>query len=693
MSLFDAIRNNDIAYIRAVNKDVLDIHDDSEEGNTPLQHAIMLGKNDIVEILLQRGASVRLDNYKAQSPLELAALANNATAVTSLLDRGADVHHVSIVGNTPLHSAARAGNVEILHKLIASGAEIDKVDKNHETALHYAAMNSKNDAIQTLLAHGANRKLFNNFGARALDYSFSLKDDLSLIAFGYKNPQAHPDYGKRNISQTYINEKLIKYCRLKGYSLDFLELKADPQGILQDEGQCYGWAFLFAYYQSIGHPQEFWKILDYISSWDENLESLSAKDDLQINEINHAKKAENRYKDGDDLLFKLINDLTLFQSTEAGKLIDSPNSADDRLKQWAIVGDGLHLQNIFNLQATDFPIDQFSELLKFSSQWPDTFLDIGISREMEEYSHAISIYNGKIYYDSNLEFKMPLMQNSMQAQEFLQTSLSVFSKLSQAQFLMKLFWGALKVNISSVALYKLTPPGTEPSNVTQPEIEIVENYGAQLIGKALLVEAVNNNQRDLTFMLLRKGAAIHLIQGSLETKTLLAWTEKEDYQLFKLINTGADNVHFPMVAKNWFVDKDYSQLKQMRDQFAKHAANLDSMFFQINELISELDYDPRKSYAHIGQIKELINTFNDEIKIVEHEIKEIPHITVENVPRKDKYADVFKNILKMKLNDVNDLNATLKSRVAEFENKAPLIFSQTKTTQPKTPAATKTPKI
>ena len=71
-----------------------------------------------------------------------------------LLNHGASVNAVDSFGYTPLHAAARQGHVDILQLLLNHGASVNAVDNFGGTPLHYAAREGHVDILQLLLSHG-----------------------------------------------------------------------------------------------------------------------------------------------------------------------------------------------------------------------------------------------------------------------------------------------------------------------------------------------------------------------------------------------------------------------------------------------------------------------------------------------------------------------------------------------------------
>ncbi|CAK38721.1 uncharacterized protein An04g04570 [Aspergillus niger] len=130
-----------------------------QNGQTPLSLAAENGQEDIVQMLLERGASVETKNSDSQTPLSLAAANGHERIVQMLLKKGATTETRSSKDQTPLSLAAENGHEKIVQMLLEVGAAIEARGQwGERTPLSLAAANGHEGIVQILLARGAANK-------------------------------------------------------------------------------------------------------------------------------------------------------------------------------------------------------------------------------------------------------------------------------------------------------------------------------------------------------------------------------------------------------------------------------------------------------------------------------------------------------------------------------------------------------
>lgn len=129
------------------------------ERTTPLHHAALNGRADVVRELLKAGASVTAVERHGATALHLAADNGDLATLRLLLAApGVSLVAESSEGLTPLHVAARQGNAPAVRELLAAGAPVNAAPATGSfkglTALYPARLNRHFDVVAVLLAAG-----------------------------------------------------------------------------------------------------------------------------------------------------------------------------------------------------------------------------------------------------------------------------------------------------------------------------------------------------------------------------------------------------------------------------------------------------------------------------------------------------------------------------------------------------------
>ena len=97
-----------------------------------------------------------------------AAYNGHEDVVKILLERGADPDKADIEGLTALSRAVIWNHKDVVKMLINAGADLDKADKKGRTPLHFAAYYADKEMVSQLLQKGADHKKTCNKGLTPL---------------------------------------------------------------------------------------------------------------------------------------------------------------------------------------------------------------------------------------------------------------------------------------------------------------------------------------------------------------------------------------------------------------------------------------------------------------------------------------------------------------------------------------------
>lgn len=144
-----------------------DVNSADGDGETALTLAAWRGSGDVVDLLLERKASLPTDPQVVRNAVDSTVSQGLAGLFARLSDRGVDVTQEDQLGRTFLHRAAEGGSTAILETLAAKGLAIGQQDGFGWAPLHFAADLARTAAIEWLIAKGADRDARTSMGQSA----------------------------------------------------------------------------------------------------------------------------------------------------------------------------------------------------------------------------------------------------------------------------------------------------------------------------------------------------------------------------------------------------------------------------------------------------------------------------------------------------------------------------------------------
>ncbi len=213
--LLSAILNENIEIVKVLLDADADVNARSIQGMTALDQAISIGNKEIVDIIFASnptfdeedalfyvGAKAILDQDKqallkflnnnddvnaknkyGETLLNIAARWDKE-AMEVFIEKGAEIDLQNDKGVTPLMSAASSGNIEAVQALMTKKANINLQNNDGDTALHVALNQESEDIALALVKAGAKVDIANNNGVYALHLATSMETTKLLIEKG-----------------------------------------------------------------------------------------------------------------------------------------------------------------------------------------------------------------------------------------------------------------------------------------------------------------------------------------------------------------------------------------------------------------------------------------------------------------------------------------------------------------------------
>ena len=174
-TIFAEINQGDYVKVEQMILENTGLVDSLNSGYSPLLYASVLGKDSIVDLLLQNGAKI---NYKdarnGWEAVHYAVAANKISTLRILRDNGANLNSLMNDNKTALHLATYYSYYDLCSFLVANKCKLNVQDNSGYTAL-YIAIKSKSDRISKFLI---------NAGA---DFNLPTNENKSAIILAIEN--------------------------------------------------------------------------------------------------------------------------------------------------------------------------------------------------------------------------------------------------------------------------------------------------------------------------------------------------------------------------------------------------------------------------------------------------------------------------------------------------------------------------
>lgn len=163
--LADAAQKRDVARIRALLEQRIDVNAPQIDGMTALHWVSYQDDLKTATLLLRAGANVKVANRYGVTPLSLACTNGNGAMAELLLKAGADANAALPGGETALMTAARTGRVEAVNTLLARGADVHAKESRYgQSAIMWAAAEGHVETVAALIKAGADFRARVNSG-------------------------------------------------------------------------------------------------------------------------------------------------------------------------------------------------------------------------------------------------------------------------------------------------------------------------------------------------------------------------------------------------------------------------------------------------------------------------------------------------------------------------------------------------
>lgn len=214
------VSDGEVALVDNLLNDTIDTVNSSNE--TQLHVAAEYGHLSIIEVLLQRGARLHLQDNKGHTALHKAASRGHTEIVRALIKAGTPIYTLDLQSKTPIHLAAENEHLNSVKVLVKEEAEQSE-SLTQDTFLHMAAMEDNWRLAEMLLESGAAVDARNNHKKTALFYAVARSNEKTVTVL--LNAGAKVDYDVINKAIKLNQESILRL--LLGKPFQFMILNAN----------------------------------------------------------------------------------------------------------------------------------------------------------------------------------------------------------------------------------------------------------------------------------------------------------------------------------------------------------------------------------------------------------------------------------------------------------------------------------
>ncbi|MEK6235870.1 MAG: ankyrin repeat domain-containing protein, partial [Planctomycetales bacterium] len=144
------------------------VHEKGRFSLRPIHFAAQTGMNDLVELLLSKGANVNVRDFSRSTPIWYAARENQLSTLELLVSRGGRVNVTNRKGSTPLSISCDRAGVDVVRFLIKHKADVNVTFQKNWTPLIVAIQKGRDEIVRVLLENGADCNKLNGVGKNGL---------------------------------------------------------------------------------------------------------------------------------------------------------------------------------------------------------------------------------------------------------------------------------------------------------------------------------------------------------------------------------------------------------------------------------------------------------------------------------------------------------------------------------------------
>lgn len=177
-----------------------------KNGNGVLHLCGEKGYPDLIMYILDKGGEnidINDTNKKKETPLHLAVRNNKEEVVKLLIEKGADINAVDSIGATPLSVALEVDNLSLAKYLVEKGASLDVELEDGRKLVHLAGSSKTPDTMKWLLSLGLDINVKDKEGNLPIHYT-CISGELNTLMFLIQKGQPINEPNKKGYTPLHV---------------------------------------------------------------------------------------------------------------------------------------------------------------------------------------------------------------------------------------------------------------------------------------------------------------------------------------------------------------------------------------------------------------------------------------------------------------------------------------------------------
>jgi ankyrin repeat protein len=208
----------------------------TDTGNTALHLASEEGHLNVVKCLVEKDRNGMCSlNFENETPLHLAARKGRDCLVKYFAENSCNINAASTNGATCLHVACENGHYTTVECLLKYGAQVNAVNSANQTPLHIAACRGQTKIVEQLFQHNANLSLRDKDGMTTLMAASrnGHQDTVRLIMQHGSNTE-DIDRNGNTVAQFAVQNESANILKFVSQQQVNLEVHEETQDVLAD---------------------------------------------------------------------------------------------------------------------------------------------------------------------------------------------------------------------------------------------------------------------------------------------------------------------------------------------------------------------------------------------------------------------------------------------------------------------------